>query len=203
MTRYVRQDSELPRRRFITAAMGTTVGIGGLSLLSIIGGVKPADTLTPEKTLPARGDVLVYAAGPNAKKQVKAADLKEGVAVLALAADPKTLIPRDAAQSSVVLVRLKPAEIKASSKKNAAGSVVAYSSQCTHQGCPAQEIGSLGQGKGNIICTCHGSIYDPRDNATVLGGPAPRRLAALPLKLDASGQLLAAGTFTSKVGPGK
>ena len=149
------------------------------------------------------GDVLVYAAGPNAKKQVKAADLKEGVAVLALAADPKTLTPRDAAQSSVVLVKLKPAEIKASSKKNAAGSVVAYSSQCTHQGCPAQEIGSLGQGKGNIICTCHGSIYDPRDNATVLGGPAPRRLAALPLKLDASGQLLAARTFTSKVGPGK
>ena len=58
MTRYVRQDSELPRRRFITAAMGTTVGIGGLSLLSIIGGVKPADTLTPEKMLPATGDSL-------------------------------------------------------------------------------------------------------------------------------------------------
>lgn len=43
MARHVRQDSELPRRCFITAAMGTTVGIGGLSLLSIVGGVKPAD----------------------------------------------------------------------------------------------------------------------------------------------------------------
>ena len=149
------------------------------------------------------GDALVYADGPNAKKPVKAADLKEGVAVLAMVADPKTKAARDPVNSSVVLVKLKPAEIKDSSKKNAAGSVVAYSSICTHQGCPAQQIGSLGQGKGNVICTCHGSIYDPRDNATVLGGPAPRRLAALPLKLDVSGQLLAAGTFTSKVGPGK
>ncbi len=61
MTRYVRQDSEGGRRAFITAAMGTTIGIGGLSLLTIIGGVRPADTLTPEKTLPAPGDVLVYA----------------------------------------------------------------------------------------------------------------------------------------------
>jgi len=159
---------------------------------------------TATATSPARsGDLLVYAEGSTANTPVKAADLKPGVAVHALAVDPATKTPRDPSKSSLVVVKLNPADIKASSKPNAAGGVVAYSSICTHQGCPAQEIGSLGQGKGNIICTCHGSIYDPRDNAKVLGGPAPRRLAALPLKLSPAGELVAAGTFTSKVGPGK
>lgn len=147
------------------------------------------------------GDLLMYQEGPKKGQMVKAADLKEGVAVWAMAVDPATKKPRDAMKSGVVVVRLKPAEIKDSSKKNASGGVVAYSSVCTHQGCPVKEIGSLGQGKGNIICTCHGSIFDPRDNATVLGGPAPRRLAALPLKADAGGDLLAAAEFTGKIGP--
>ena len=95
---------------------------------------------------------------------------------------------------------LASGKVKASSKPNALGDVVPYSALCTHQGCPTKEIGSLGQGKGNIICTCHGSIFDPGDNAKVLGGPAPRRLAALPLKKDDSGQLVAKAAFTGKVG---
>ena len=62
-------------------------------------------------------------------------------------------------------------------------------------------IGSIGQGTGNIICTCHGSIYDPADNATVLGGPAPKRLPALPIKLDGGGQVVAKAGFTGRIGP--
>lgn len=178
------------RRTFLklTAATGAAALLG-----------QHADAQTASS--PAKsGDLLMYQDGPKKGQMVKAADLKVGVAVWAMAVDPKSKKPRDALKSGVVLVRLKPSEIKDSSKKNASGGVVAYSSVCTHQGCPTKEIGTLGQGKGNIICTCHGSIYDPRDNATVLGGPAPRRLAALPLKTDASGDLVAAGEFIGKVG---
>lgn len=150
---------------------------------------------------PARGgDLLMYQDGPKKGQLVRAADLKEGVAVWAMAVDPATKKPRDPLKSGVVVVRLGPSEIKDSSRKNASGGVVAYSSICTHQSCPTKELGSLGQGKGNIICTCHGSIFDPRDNATVLGGPAPRRLAALPLKAGAGGELMAAAEFTGRVG---
>lgn len=47
--------------------------------------------------------------------------------------------------------------------------VFAYSEICTHQGCtisysPADRL---------LICPCHGSTYDPFNNAKVLSGPAP------------------------------
>jgi hypothetical protein len=35
---------------------------------------------------------------------------------------------------------------------------------------------------------CHYSTYDPKEDAKVVSGPAPRRLPALPLKLRARGQ---------------
>ncbi|GAA5533738.1 ubiquinol-cytochrome c reductase iron-sulfur subunit [Deinococcus aluminii] len=175
-----------------------------LKLVAVTGAAATLGTRGAAQTAssPAKsGDLLVYQDGPRKGQVVKVADLKEGTAVWAQAVDPATKKPRDAVKSGVVIVRLKPSEIKASSQKNAVNGVVAYSDICTHQGCQAKELGSLGQGKGNIICTCHGSIYDPRDNATVLGGPAPRRLPALPLKTDAAGELVAAGEFTGKVGP--
>ncbi|MDP1721025.1 MAG: Rieske 2Fe-2S domain-containing protein [Candidatus Nanopelagicaceae bacterium] len=47
--------------------------------------------------------------------------------------------------------------------------VFAYSEICTHQGCtigysPADKL---------LICPCHGTTYDPFNNAKVLSGPAP------------------------------
>jgi Rieske Fe-S protein len=48
-------------------------------------------------------------------------------------------------------------------------------------------------------CPCHNSEYDPRQGAQVVFGPAPRRLAALPLAL-AGGALSVAGGFIGKVG---
>jgi Rieske Fe-S protein len=48
-------------------------------------------------------------------------------------------------------------------------------------------------------CMCHNSEYDPRHAAQVVFGPAPRRLAALPLAI-VDGALVVAGTFIGKVG---
>jgi Rieske Fe-S protein len=50
-----------------------------------------------------------------------------------------------------------------------------------------------------FVCSCHGSVYDPRAGAEVLDGPAPRHLAALPLEIK-DGMLTAAGGFTGRVG---
>lgn len=188
----------------------TPKGVQRRRLLKLVAGVS-AGALLPRAGAQAAtttsvvqpGDVLVYAEGPNAKKPIKLSDIKEGVATPALAMDPVSKTTRDPLKGAVVLTRVKPAGMSADTKKNAVQGVVAYSSMCTHQGCPAKEIGSIGQGKGKIICTCHGSQYDPSDNAKVVGGPAPRRLPALPLKASASGELSAAAGFTGKVGPGK
>jgi nitrite reductase/ring-hydroxylating ferredoxin subunit len=53
-----------------------------------------------------------------------------------------------------------------------AGTYKAFSSVCTHQGCPVSEITN-----GAIVCTCHGSQFSVKDGS-VISGPARRALAA-------------------------
>ncbi len=58
-----------------------------------------------------------------------------------------------------------------------AGTVVAFSAICTHQGCvvlPAQT---------EFDCPCHGSRFDAA-TGTVLGGPAPSPLSEITVTLD-------------------
>jgi Rieske Fe-S protein len=50
------------------------------------------------------------------------------------------------------------------------GTVRAFSSICTHQGCPVAEVAD-----GRIICPCHGSQFDA-DTGEVADGPASRPL---------------------------
>jgi rieske iron-sulfur protein len=183
------------RRQFLKLA-------AGVSAATLLPRAR-AQTSAAEVGAVMPGDVLVYADGPNVNKVIKLTDVKLGVAVPALAVDPATKAPRDPVKSGVVLTRVKPASLSADTKKNAVQGVVAYSGVCTHQACPVREIGTIGSGKGKIICTCHGSQYDPADNAKVVGGPSPRRLPALPLKASASGELSAAAGFIGRVGSGK
>ena len=53
-----------------------------------------------------------------------------------------------------------------------AGTYKAFSSVCTHQGCPVSEITN-----GAIVCTCHRSLFSVKDGS-VISGPARRALAA-------------------------
>lgn len=150
------------------------------------------------------GDVLVYQSGPKAQQPIKPIDLKEGEGVPAYAMDPKTKQIRDKAKGNIVVVKLKAAQVKESSRPSAADGIVAYSAICTHQGCATNKIGSLGAAKGLLDCPCHHSLFDPSDNGKVVGGPAPRRLPALPLKIEGKGaQLVAAGGFIGRVGTGR
>jgi ubiquinol-cytochrome c reductase iron-sulfur subunit len=54
--------------------------------------------------------------------------------------------------------------------------------------------------KPALVCPCHYSTFDPASGGTVLYGPAGRRLPMLPLLVDRSGHLRAAGTFNQPVG---
>jgi Rieske Fe-S protein len=56
------------------------------------------------------------------------------------------------------------------------GEIVAFSAICTHQGCtvaPADKI---------LQCPCHGSTYDLATGKNT-GGPAPRPLTEIPVKV--------------------
>ena len=45
-----------------------------------------------------------------------------------------------------------------------------------------------------FVCSCHGSTYNPKNDAAVLFGPAPRPLPALPLKSDNGLLIVPAGS---------
>lgn len=53
------------------------------------------------------------------------------------------------------------------------GTVRAFSSICTHQGCQVSEVAD-----GRIICPCHGSQFEA-DTGEVVEGPASRSLPAV------------------------
>jgi Rieske Fe-S protein len=128
-----------------------------------------------------------------------AADLPLGGPQLqAYPIEPKSRVVRDASLLNlVVLIRLDTSSLSEETRTRAADGVVAYSSVCTHQGCPVNMWTSA---KDALFCSCHGSIYDPRNAAQVLDGPAPRRLPSLGLKLEDGVPTVAAG-FSGRVGP--
>jgi len=92
-------------------------------------------------------------------------------------------------------------------------SVVAFSAICAHKMThPARSVSFINyrpetityknnddttdQGRHLIYCCSENSVYDARDGARVLGGPARQPLAAIALEYDAvSDSLLATGTF--------
>lgn len=70
------------------------------------------------------------------------------------------------------------------------GQFVAYSSICTHAGCQVQ----FDPSGRNIVCPCHGAVFDPYNSAQVLGGPAPYPLQKVPIQYDPStGNIYLAG----------
>ncbi len=180
------------------AAIATLAGTG-IALLGGIGALAQSD---PKATRPQAGDVLVYADGPNANKPVMSSDVKVGAAqVLAWAMDPASKTVRDGSKlNQVLVVAVDPTKMTDDTKAHAAGNLVAYSAVCTHQGCLVEGYEKASQ---RLLCPCHQSEYDPGDGAKVTGGPAPNRLASLPLQAGSGGTLAVAGTFHGHVGIGQ
>ncbi len=58
-----------------------------------------------------------------------------------------------------------------------AGTIVAFTAICTHQGCTVAPAGKEFQ------CPCHGSVYNAATGA-VIQGPAPSPLASIPIKVE-------------------
>ena len=59
--------------------------------------------------------------------------------------------------------------------------IVAYSSMCTHMGCPVAYDG----GTRTFKCGCHFSIFDPENNGQMVCGQATENLPMIKLEYDA------------------
>jgi len=151
---------------------------------------------------PQKADVLVLSEGEHAGKIIEPQDLELGGPPLrAWPKDPKTSVIRNGSRlNEILVVRLDPAELDDETRSRAADGIVAYSAICSHAGCPVTGWMKGAAGDNDVLkCFCHNSEFDPRHSAQVVFGPAPRRLAALPLAA-ADGSLTVAATFVGKVG---
>ncbi len=158
-----------------------------------------AESDDPNRMLrPQVGDLLVHSGGNAEGAVIAAADVKAGDAPLtAWPMDPATKVPRDGSRLNQVLVlRLAPSDLGPVTRKYAADGLVAYSAICTHAQC---NVSGWIADRQILHCPCHQSEYDPKMNAKVVAGPAPRPLAALPLKI-VDGKPAVAEQFVGKVG---
>jgi rieske iron-sulfur protein len=179
------------RRRVLQATLGTGLGL-------LLAERTAAQDIEPRNARPQEGDRFVFSTGARKGVIITPEDLSlGGPPVTAYPADPHTGLVRYGSRlNQVLLIRLDPAELSETIRTQAPQGLVAYSAICTHTGCDVSDW----QGDTKLLmCFCHYSLFDPKDGARVVGGPAPRRLAMLPLKV-VEGVLMAAGSFVGRVG---
>lgn len=180
----------LCRRR---ALLGAAVALPPWTILPAWAEDQPDETAKR----PQPGDRLIFLTGPKKDQPARAEDLELGGTQLqAYPADPKGLVRDGSPLNLVLLVRVGDDGLDEETRKRSANGVVAYSAICTHQACP---VNQWSKEKMAMVCSCHGSTYDPKNSAKVTFGPAPLPLAALPLKSD-NGLLIVAAGFTGRVG---
>jgi len=151
---------------------------------------------------PQKDDLLVVSDGPQSGQVIKPSNLTlGGPPVHAWPKDPKTSVVRSASRlNEIIVIKLDPAELDDDTRARAVEGILAYSAICSHAGCPVTDwVKGEGNGKTVLKCPCHNSEYDPRESAQVVFGPAPRRLAALPLAVTGD-SLTVAAPFVGKVG---
>lgn len=171
----------LPERRLL-ARRSFVNGIGAVAALLASGGLigGGARLLTPMRidgnSAAPLADGVVTSAGGGGKNIPAGGVLIGSVKSLPINrarpfTDPRTGDP-------AVLIRLSD------------GRFVAYDAVCTHAGCTV----AYDSARAELVCPCHGSIYDPRHGAQVVAGPAPRPLPSVPVRVDARGNAYAGAT---------
>ena len=152
----------------------------------------------PNRLRPQPGDQLVFEEGFNQDALVRPELLElEKRPLSALARDPATQVLRDGSRlNRIMIMRIDPELMSARYQANVAEGVIAYSAVCTHTGC---DVTNWDEGQLRMACPCHESQFDIYDGAKVVGGPAPRPLAMLPLEVVGGIVLVAAG-FRGRVG---
>ncbi|GBD44597.1 Cytochrome bc1 complex Rieske iron-sulfur subunit [bacterium HR40] len=146
---------------------------------------------------PQAGDGLVYFAGPRKNAPVLRSELPlGGPQHLVWPVAPDGTVRSANRLNQLLVIRLDSAAIAESMRPFAAEDVLCFSAICTHECCPVNMWKAENR---TLYCSCHGSEYDPATGATVVAGPAPRRLAVVPLQLDGD-RLVVAGPPVGRVG---
>jgi ubiquinol-cytochrome c reductase iron-sulfur subunit len=188
------------RKRLIVAGAGVAGAALGVALITPAASLGPVFDMDPFFRTPwRRGRLLVDENG----RPFLADDVEEETFY--------TAFPRGADREQmgapVVVVRLPPGQFHLPPDRRgwAPRGIVAYSKICTHAGCAIalyrKPTFPPTQPRPALICPCHYSTFDPARAGEVIFGPAGRALPQLPLAVDSTGHLRAAGNFSGAVGP--
>ncbi|MBW3653269.1 MAG: Rieske 2Fe-2S domain-containing protein [Actinobacteria bacterium] len=180
----------LARRGFLVRLLG--LALGGLGLAALV----PVASLGP-----APGGALRRTAWRAGARVVTPQGMPVGLDALPVGGS-LTVFPEgatDEVDSQVVLIRLAPEDLREQPGHEDAtvAGYVAFSQICTHAGCP---VGLYEQASKRLLCPCHQSVFDVRQGAKPVGGPAIRALPQLPLAVDDDGTLVARGDFPDPPG---
>ena len=183
------------RRDFLKGVVGAGV-IASAPQVALAAKEKP-----PEKMRPQEGDFLAFQKGDKKGEIIREEHVPMGgPVVMAFPMDPATgIIRKKSRLNQVLLLRVEPSSLSEKTLVNAINGIVAYSSVCSHQGCV---INTWNDEQQRIMCMCHGSGFDARNEGKAINGPAIRRLAGLPLGSD-DGVLVVREKFNGRVGAKK
>jgi nitrite reductase/ring-hydroxylating ferredoxin subunit len=147
--------------------------------------------------MPREGDLLVRDRDASATPLTPDMIVSGAPPISAWAMDPEARTVRSGSRlNALLLVRLDLQSLAPDTRARSADGIVAYTAICTHNGC---DVDDWLKNEQVLSCSCHSSMFDPKDGARVVDGPAPRGLPALPLAI-VGGRIVVAGPFTSKVG---
>jgi Rieske Fe-S protein len=167
----------------------------GLALAPLLAIRAFADDAATNPPLP--DDRFVFLTGPKKGQVVKVDDLPlGGPQVQAYPVGRDGTVRNGSRLNLVILARFDATVLTEETRTRAADGVVAYSAVCTHQGCP---VNMWSKDRDALACSCHNSLFNPRNGAEVISGPAPRPLPALGLKVEDSAVVVAA-VFVGRVG---
>jgi rieske iron-sulfur protein len=185
-----------PRRAILRGALA--IGVG-LPLVDLCARAIPEASAQGEarSQRPQGGDRFVFRTGGQTGQVIKVADIPiSGPPVFAFPVDPNGVVRDGSRLNQLLLIRLASADLSEETRGRSAEGVVVYSGVCTHAGC---DITLWKTDTTRFRCPCHESEFDPKDAGRVVGGPAPRRLPRVPVKV-VDGVPVAAAGFLGRPG---
>jgi ubiquinol-cytochrome c reductase iron-sulfur subunit len=202
VTQIIRESGgRITRKRLLGGAAGLAGGALGIALIAPAVSLGPVfDTSRLNETPWRRGRRLV----DEQDRPLTADQIERGAFYTAF---PEGADHDDIA-SPLVLIRLAPEEIRLPPGRAgwAPEGILAYSKICTHAGCAIalyrNPLYQPVEPDHALVCPCHYSTFDAAAAGKVLFGPAGRPLPQLPLMIDATRQLRAAGNLSGPAGPG-
>lgn len=159
-------EERVSRKRFIRLGTAIGVTVAGASVVAACGGGGSGSGATPSSGTTSAGS---GGSGTTASEGASASGSSGGQAIAQTSEVPQNSARKftDSGQPAV-LVHLQ------------GGDFVAYSAVCTHQQCEV----SYQKQSSQLVCPCHGSIFDPAKGGQVVNGPAQQPLPEIPIQVQ-------------------